>query len=142
MTQRIKIASNSMSPFRVSASGVDVTGATFDGLLFDGNQKPLRIFSVGYVAANLMDGTTTHGLAKATNGPSTYSTPSGTYPLFTIVWKKYLAANPNLPLRTVGGTLGCGGTLTSSNQFQALNFDAGDPSDVSYVNYLIFKNYG
>lgn len=137
-TNRIKIASGSSSPFRVSASGVDVNGATFDGLIFDGNQKPLRVYSYGYVSAAVAN---PYGIAM-TAGPLGPSTPSGTYPLFTIAWRAG-GSGPSVHLRTVGPT--AGGTFNSSNQFSALTFrESGGAGSVpnALVNYLIFRNAG
>jgi hypothetical protein len=144
VTNRIKITSSSATPFRISAPGVDVNGATFDGLLFDGNQKPLRVFTTGYILAPMMNHTIP-GFVSDTPGPTTYSTPSGTYPLFTIAWKWNFNTRPTGPVRTVGGLRGCGATMDSGNRLHALNFaddsvEVGGPA--SYVNYLIFKNYG
>lgn len=138
MTNRIKIASGSASPFRVSASGVDVNGATFDGLIFDGNQMPLRIHSYGYVSAAVDP----VGGIKGTPGPYGPPTASGTYPLFTIVWRATTISG--LPLRTVGPN--AGGVFDSVNQLHALTYR--DPAGVTgplpntLVNYLIFRNAG
>lgn len=138
MTNRIKITSGSASPFRVAASGVDVNNATFDGLIFDGNQMPLRIYSYGYVSAAVANPA---GIAM-TAGPYGPATPLGTYPLFTIAWRAG-GSGPSVHLRTVGPY--GGGTFDSSNRFHALTFR---PSGVlgsipnTLVNYLIFRNAG
>lgn len=139
MTSRIKIAAGSSSPFRVSASGIDVNSATFDGLIFDGNQMPLRIYSYGYVSAAVE----TVGGLKGTPGPFGPATPAGTYPLFTIAWRA-IRTNTTLTLRTVGPD--GGGVFDSSNRLHALTYR--DPAGVvgavpnSLVNYLIFRNAG
>ena len=145
MTNRIKITSGSASPFRVSASGVDVNGATFNGLIFDGNQKPLRVYTYGYIGAPFAS---PYGVAL-TGGPYGPSTPSGTSPLFTVCWYVPVSntGSPPYDLCTVGGsgTFSAGGTFSSSNQFSALTFKAYNALPTlpnAYVNYLIFRNAG
>lgn len=139
MTSRIRIAAGSASPFRVSASGVDVNNATFDGLLFDGNQMPLRVYAAGYVSAAVEPVAGIMG----TPGPFGPATPAGTYPLFTIAWRA-IRTNTTLTLRTVGPD--GGGAFDSSNRLHALTFrpPGGVVGDLpnTLVNYLIFRNAG
>lgn len=145
---RVSISSNASSPFRVSVAGVDVSVADFAGTIFDGNQRPLRLFSTGWfgVAAVLTGGIAVVNFAP---GPATFGTPVGQYPLCIINGRQ--SFNPlvssSSPLQTVfhaiGGT-GFGAVLVNG-QIWGLNFhhDLGTVQNGSaIINFCIFKNYG
>jgi hypothetical protein len=140
-TRRIRIAANDASPFRVSASGIDVNGATFDGLLFDGNQSPLRLYASGYMLATPITAGSLE-IVVGTPGPFGPSVSSGQHSLFTIVYRHQTSPTP--PLRTAFAQGGCGGAMDSSNRLHALNFFGKASPDLpdSYVNYMIFRNAG
>jgi hypothetical protein len=89
-TRRVIIDCNANSPLRVSAAGVDASGAdVFTSLLFDANQAPIRIALNGWMRVPVIDSqanpiqTINHAL-----GPSYPAVPPGTWPLFLVMWRQ------------------------------------------------------
>jgi hypothetical protein len=141
MVARVKIQGGASSPFRVSVATVDVATADFDQTIFDGNQMPFRIYSNNYIQANLTF-YASPALAYATQGPSVYSTPSGQFPMFNVMWRVPDGA-PSDKLKT---SKQIGGMINSADgKFYALAFARqSGPTTIAYAycNYLIYRNYG
>lgn len=141
MVKRVKISSGNSSPFVVSVPGVDLATAAFDEWIFNGNQMPFRIWSNNYINTNLIPAGSS-GLAYATQGPSVYSTPSGQFPMFNVMWRipDGTASDKLKTAKQIGGVInGADGKLYGISYARQSN-----PSSISYAycNYLIFKNYG
>lgn len=141
MVNRLKIASGVTSPFQVSVSGVDVNSAAFNQLIFDGNQQPYRVWANSYIAANLIPYGAA-GVVAPTAGPTTYSCPSGQFPLFNVMWR-IPDGSPSDYLKTgkeVGGVID-----QTDRKFYGISFARQtSPSGASYAycNYLILRNFG
>lgn len=155
MSRRLRIQAGS-SPFRVSRSGVDATGADFEQVLFDANQAPLRLWSRGY--------TTMPKIENGNIAPAQYvwassrpATPAGTDPLFLIMWRcQKLSGDPAGP-HTDGsiqhvtpgyhnlGTIdaGGGGGVMGKSALYAINFcrQSAGYYYQNYINFAIFRNY-
>lgn len=142
MVARVKIQGGASSPFRVSVATVDVATADFDQTIFDGNQQPFRIWSNNYIAANLIPSFASGGLAYATQGPSVYTTPSGQFPMFNVMWRipDGTASDKLKTAKQVGGVIN-----SADGKFYGISYARqSNPSSISYAycNYLIYKNYG
>lgn len=141
MVAAVKLGSFGGSPFRVAIPGIDAGSADFDQTIFDANQRPYRIFSNGYFNA-AMGNIVGAGLFLPTQGPFTYSTPSGQFPLFNIMWR-YPDGTANDVLRTASA---CAGLLSATDgHVWGLSYNRhpnGSANTSNYCNYLVFKNFG
>lgn len=147
---RVKIDGSAASPFRVSVAGVDVDGAEFNTLIFDGNQSPLRLWATGYhTIAGITDSDFNGGKNIEVFNGNDFPTPSGTTAIFMIMYRRTDAGgNPNGFTNTpyFGAREGSGGGMCSG-KFVGANFYAGlagtgaAPGPSSYVNYCVFKDY-
>jgi len=150
MVKRVTIdCAGAISPFRVSAAGVDVDSAEFNNLIFDGNQSPLRLWGTGYGAvAGISYDDWFFGKNIVSSiiiaGPST---PSGTTPVFMTMWRPAAGGFLKTPIFINSHSVAGGGGGFSSGNFCGLSFSVGFPSAPTtpasniYVNYAIFKNY-
>lgn len=91
MSRRLRIETGA-SPFRVSMTGYDAAGATFDQVLFDANQAPLRLYSRGYTDVETVPNYSSPGVIDITYFKTKFasarpSTPLGTFPLFALMWR-------------------------------------------------------
>jgi len=82
-TRRVLIDPEASSPLRVSASGVDASGASFESLLFDANQAPLRVYLNGWMSVPFVPNGA-GDLALSASGPS--YPDDGRHPLFLVMW--------------------------------------------------------
>lgn len=142
MVQRVKISSGASSPFVVSVPGVDVATAAFDEWIFNGNQQPFRIYLNHYIQANLIPASSSGGLAYATQGPSVYSTPSGQFPMFNVMWRipDGTASDKLKTAKQVGGVIN-----SADGKFYGISYARQSSSGTiayAYCNYLIYRNYG
>lgn len=147
---RVKIDGSASSPFRVSVSGVDVDGAEFNTLIFDGNQSPLRLWATGFFAvAGITDNDFSGGKNISVDHSGSFPTPSGTTPVFITMSRRTDApGNPNgftvtpyFGNRNGGGGGICSGTFVGAN-FWVGNVGSGAaPGPIIYSNYCIFKDY-
>lgn len=140
----------SLSPFRVSASGVDVDLAEFNDLIFDGNQSPLRLWGSGWATVggisynDWLAGKNTVERSIVT----TPVTPAGTTPVFMTMWRVVGSGQfLHTPIFRNSSSVAAGGGGISSGVWYGLSFSVGGPaspstpaSDIA-VNYAIFKNY-
>ncbi|WP_458760556.1 hypothetical protein ACSVBT_07115 [Afipia sp. TerB] len=146
-TKQVVFDSGGASPLRISAAGVDASGAEFSDLLFDANQSPLRVLQTGAVAVT---GPQFGNIAPAIIAPVALSKtfPSGKYPLFCCNTMEASYAGGSLPgwlaspWRQTPGA-GSGGAV-SENRFFGVNFNKQTvPNNVPLVTvyYMIFRNY-
>ncbi|MDD1534552.1 MULTISPECIES: hypothetical protein [unclassified Bradyrhizobium] len=155
-TRRVLITPGAGSPLRVAAGGVDASGASFEDLIFDANQPPLRVFLNGWMrVAYTPPGDA--NILRWSVGPALPATPSGTYPLFLTMFYQPISSGSTT---TVGYTpygsspcyssnFGAGGAV-GDGSFTGINFMKqfllfGDPfpafSDQTHISYCIFRNY-
>lgn len=149
---RVKIDGSASSPFRVSVAGVDVSGAEFNTLIFDGNQSPLRLWATGYInVAGISDSDFSIG-GKNINVDYTgsFPTPSGTTPIFITMHKRSdgPSGNPNgftvtpyFGSREGGGGGICSGVFVGANFHVGIPGTGSTPGPPAYCNYCIFKDY-
>lgn len=156
MARRLRLQSGS-APLRVSVAGVDVAGASFDQIIFDANQTPLRLWQNNYASFGTSEHMPTSAVGQAIikYGAGRPSTPSGTNPLFMVMWRCQKQAGSNdgtiqhvtagyngltaLPSNQQGGA----GAIMGSDGLYVMDFcrrDAGYYYPL-YVNYAIFRNY-
>jgi len=159
-TRRVLISPGSSSPLRVSAGGVDASGAQFDDLIFDANQPPLRVAINGWMRVPYVAAGDSNILRWAT-GPALPATPAGAYPLFLLMWYAPTAdpafEGSYAPGRSPYGTgtcysqnFGAGGAV-GDGRFTGISFNkqtilfSGDPfpnfTDQTRIAYCIFRNY-
>lgn len=158
MTRRLRLQGGS-APFRVSVSGVDAVGAQFDQVIFDANQAPLRLYTRGYLGMSPI-GTSDITQAIVQLASSRPTTPSGTNPLFAVMWRsQQLSGDPEgphddgsiqhvtpgyhylklTPARGQGG----GGGIMGTDGFYTVNWCRQETGYYypNYVNFAIFRNY-
>lgn len=158
MSRRLRIETGA-SPFRVSLAGYDAAGATFDQVLFDANQAPLKLWYRGYTDIDTVPNYSAPGVIDITYFTTKYahsrpSTPSGTFPIFALMWRtdyadalhyispsysfhrKYAAGVTNESIGLgVGGVMGTDGlyVFNTKSTFQQVL------SNRAY--FAIFENY-
>lgn len=157
-TRRVVIDATASSPLRVAVAGVDAAGATFDDLIFDANQPPLRIYLNGWMRVPVIPiGGGSFG--QWANGPSYPAGPSGTHPIFMTMWSQPATDNANygrnsygtVPMYRTGssGSTGAGGAI-GGGVFTGISFEtefilpSGTPytyPDQTHVGYCIMENY-
>jgi hypothetical protein len=160
-TRRVLITPGASSPLRVSASGVDASGAQFDDLIFDANQPPLRLYATGWGRVPYTPGGDSN-ILQWTRLIVLPSVPAGTFPLFMTMWYQPNSSTPGsegayVPGASPWGTtpnfnqgMGAGGAV-GDGWFTGISFvkqtilpsGAAYPSlsDSTRVNYCIFRNY-
>ncbi|WP_316184740.1 MULTISPECIES: hypothetical protein [unclassified Bradyrhizobium] len=159
-TRRVLIGAGGGSPLRVSAAGVDVSGASFESLIFDANQPPLRVYLNGWMVVPYIhagDGSLAHWAI----GPALPATPPGTHPMFMTMWYQpdggaLTPTQGNTPYGTTpcyrsGGANGWGagasvggGVLTGISFVKAIVLPSGQVQvypDNTHVGYCILRNY-
>jgi hypothetical protein len=152
MTRRVIIDGNSASPFRVSVAGVDAASAEFNDLIFDGNQSPLRLWATGYMAIiGITYNNFLAGQNLSTDHTGSFSTTSGTFPVFMTMWRNtgdalnriftpsFQPANNASVLGGGGGGV-CGGVFKGFNANRGLATAPDNPASTEYINYCVFRN--
>lgn len=152
MTRRVIIDGNAASPFRVSVAGVDAASAEFNDLIFDGNQAPLRLWGTGWMTiGGISYNDFIGGKNINTSHTGSFSTPSGTFPVFMTMWRN--SSDPNNLIYTPsfqtaannanqggGGGGICGGVFKGFNSNHGLPSSPSSPAPDAYVNFCVFKN--
>lgn len=156
-TRRVIIDATASSPLRVSAAGVDASGATFDNLIFDANQPPLRVYLNGWMRVPVMSVGAV--FANWANGPPYREGPAGTHPIFMVMWtqpatdrllfwRNSIGVTPMFRTGTVvnngaGGSVG-GGIFTGITFEQEAVLPSGFVytfPDATHVGYCIMEDY-
>lgn len=156
MARRLVINTKSGSPFKVSMSGTDALGASWENLLFDGDQAPLLLYSSSYINMPVISAGNTAYMQYSSLVPL-FPRPAGQYPTFAVMWRAPRQPNPEVPVEYgEHSTPGCivgprpadsgGGGVVGTDYFAALNYcRSGNAGPVypqgNYINFLIFRNY-
>lgn len=150
MADRLRIDSTASSPFRMSAAGVDVNSASFNTLIFDANQPPLKFWRTGWYTQNgISDNDFNGGQNIAVGAPGDlFPAPSGQTALFIVMTKvSDPAGNPNGAVRTPfmfsrqgGGGGMCSQQFVGANMYVGLIGSGGSPGPQIYVAYVVFQN--
>ena len=151
MTDRVILQAGGVSPLRMSVSGVDVSGAQFNNLIFDANQMPLRLYATGFQAvAGMTWNQRLFGQNVREGSPvPLYTAPSGQSQMFLVAWRRNNGLNfvytPSYNDNQNAVQGGAGGGVCS-NFFIPLCFTLGAPAfpdnfpDLTFVNWCVFRN--
>jgi hypothetical protein len=82
-TRRVLFNSGSASPFRVAVGGVDAAGASWETLIFDANQPPLRVYLNSWMQVGFGS---TGDFIRWAYGPAYPTPPAGENPMFSVMW--------------------------------------------------------
>ena len=155
-TRRVLISPTSSSPLQVAVSGVDAAGASFDSLIFDANQPPMRLALSGWGRVPY----TAYGdnnILQWSRLAVLPSMPAGTTPLFMVMGYQPDATNPGSEGAYINGrspwgtmpyfntTSGIGGAV-GDGYFTGISFmkqtAASTPNftDQTHIAYAIFRN--
>lgn len=150
MARRLIINTKGGSPFKVSMAGVDALGASWENLLFDGDQAPLLLYSSSYLFMNpISEGNIAYVNYSSVSIPL-FPRPAGQYPAFLVMWRApfnptggtYQPGQHATPgfkvLPSPGGDSGGGGVMGQA--FHGLNY-CRHGFEGNYINFLIFRNY-
>jgi hypothetical protein len=160
-TRRVLISPTASSPLRVSAGGVDASGAQFDDLIFDANQPPLRKYATGWATVPYTP-VGDSNILQWSRLVVLPSTPAGTFPLFMTMHYQPDSSTPGseglyTASRSPWGTTpyysnsnGAGGAV-GDGYFTGISFmkqtllPSGQPfpvfADNTHIAYCIFRNY-
>lgn len=156
MTKRLLIQGGTR-PVRMSVAGVDVDGASFDQVIFDANQAPLRLWTSNYASFDNSEhiAAAAVGQAIVKYASSRPTTPAGTHPLFAAMWRcqkqagskdgtiQWVTPGYNGLRLTPNNQQGGGGAIMGTDGLYIVDWcrrDAGYYYPL-YVNYAIFRNY-
>lgn len=138
MTERVRIDTSGTYPFKVTAQGVDLSGAQFNDLLFDANARPLRLYDAGYVEVFRTSGSIFPDVVLIKD---LFRVPAGQFPLFSTMWKHDDGSNVNSPYPRTCGT--CGAAIDQYTQLWSVNRVGNNFSFTGpiYCNWAVMRNH-